>query len=71
VTSEASVATVKYPIMCSLSHDEAEQACHRDNLNQWFSTGGSLPLCECNDSFTGITDQISWISDIYITIHNK
>jgi hypothetical protein len=38
-------------------------------LNQWFSVG--LDPLRLNSPFTGVTYQISGISDIYITIHNS
>ena len=37
---------------------------------QWLPTCGSQPIWGPNNPFTGVTYQISCISDIYIMIHN-
>lgn len=41
-----------------------------DALNQRFSTCGSLPPWRSNGPFSGAAYQITYISDIYITINN-
>ena len=41
------------------------------HLEEWSSACGSQPLWRSRDPFTGVTYQISCISDIYITIHKS
>jgi hypothetical protein len=40
-------------------------------LRRWFSICGSRPHGASNNPFTEVTYQMSYILDIYITIHNS